>query len=136
LVDDAGVTNTLSITPTDLPDGVIALSTVLVRAGDPPFGATPDSGTQFALSDFTQASSSVGLVDGRSFALQKATGQPTTGKAALVYTYVNDAGTSAAEGKRYEAHGTLDATLPYVFGSQPDGGTFDAGRTVLLHAEF
>lgn len=135
LVDGAGTRTTLSLAPDGpLPPGVTALSAVLVLAGGAPL-TVGDAGFAADLGGMVQASASVTLRDGLAFGMQKGTG-PTRGASRLVLTEVSDAGTPAAEGRQHEAHGTLDATLPWLFGPRPDGGTFDAGTQVLLHAQF
>lgn len=131
LTDDAGARTSFSLTPVgDLPDGVTSVSAVFVRGG-----SAPDGGATLGLGDFVQAGASATLRDGLAFGLQKASGVQT-GAATLALPFVADAGSPAAGGRRTEVHGTLDATLPYLFGSRPDGGPFDAGNTVKLRAEF
>ncbi len=133
-----------------LPDPVIGLGAVITLAVPPPAGgappgtldAGPDAGPpdagSFDLSAPTRGTANVDLSDGEAFGLD--TTAPL-GRGRLTFTFVSDAGVLSGGTRLYAAHGSLDATLPLTFGARPDagapdGGPFDAGTTVHLHATF
>jgi hypothetical protein len=146
--DDGGATFALA-NAGDLPPPVVGLgATVALGVLPPPGGALPgtydagpdggppDAGS-FAVPSQVGGAVDVQLADGEAWAVDSAT---QLGRARLTFSYVSDAGVRSGESLVYEAHGAVDATLRFVLGVRPDagpdGGPFDAGDSILLHADF
>jgi hypothetical protein len=141
LRDDAGVHTSLALTPLGpLPAGVESFNTVVVfDAGTPPQqDAGSDAGPLTLGSPLVLSATASVLVNDSgattAFALQKP--PPAGGSLSLFLRQVADAGFSAGQGTVLDAHGSMDAVLPYSYGPRPDGGTIDAGMVVNVHAEF
>ena len=153
--DGGGPTSFAIATVGDLPAPVIGVGAVVTLAGPPPAGgappavdggvdggldgggdAGPDAGS-FAFPGQARGSATVQIGDGRSFGLDSTV---PTGSGRLSFSYVADAGAQLGDTRSYQAHGTLDARLPFQLGPRqdagPDGGPFDGGSLVLMHLTF
>ena len=142
---DGGATSFSMASTGALPSPVVGLGAVVKLPGPAPSGGalTPDSdgGVPDAGSFVTSAqlpgSATVQLADGEAFTLDSSLPQ---GSARLTFTYVSESGVPDGDARSHAAHGSFDATLPFLLGQRPDagtdGGAFDAGAAVLLHATF